>query len=85
MGCMAHARRKFHELNQSGKSQIAEPALTLIQVLYAIEAQAKSLASEERQRLRQEQARPLADALYAWMLAHREKVSDNSGTSRALD
>lgn len=85
VGCMAHARRKFHELHQSNKSQIAEQALASIQALYAIEAQAKHLAPEERQRLRQEQARPLADALHAWMLVHREKVPGNSGISRALD
>ena len=33
---MAHARRKFHELHITGKSQIAEQALVLIQKLYAI-------------------------------------------------
>lgn len=82
---MAHARRKFHELHEAGKSQIAEQALASIQALYAIEAQARSLTSEARQRLRQEQERPLADALHAWLLAHRDKVPGNSGISRALD
>ena len=33
---MAHACRKFHELHVTGKSQIAEQALVLIQKLYAI-------------------------------------------------
>lgn len=33
---MAHARRKFHELHITGKSQIAEHALGLIQKLYVI-------------------------------------------------
>ncbi len=36
---MAHARRKFHELHVTGKSQVAEQALVLIQKLYAIEAE----------------------------------------------
>ena len=36
VGCMAHARRKFHELHVTGKSQVAEQALVLIQKLYAI-------------------------------------------------
>ncbi|WP_267285584.1 IS66 family transposase [Acinetobacter pittii] len=35
---MAHARRKFHELHVTKKSQVAEQALVLIQKLYAIEA-----------------------------------------------
>ncbi|MCU4420630.1 IS66 family transposase, partial [Acinetobacter lwoffii] len=39
VGCMAHARRKFHELHVTGKSQIAEQALLMIQKLYAIEAE----------------------------------------------
>ena len=32
-------RRKFHELHVTGKSQIAEQALLMIQKLYAIEAE----------------------------------------------
>jgi len=39
VGCMAYARRKFHELHVTRKSQIAEQALRLIQKLYAIEAE----------------------------------------------
>src|SRR5690606_17449385 len=71
VGCMAHARRKFFELHQSGKSQIAELALNTIGQLYEIEVQGAGLAPEERQRLRDQQARPIAQALYAWMTAHR--------------
>ena len=42
VGCMAHARRKFHELHVTGKSQVAEQALVLIQKLYAIEAELRT-------------------------------------------
>jgi len=35
-GCMAHARRKFHELYASNQSQIAEEALKLFGLLYDI-------------------------------------------------
>ncbi len=85
VGCMAHARRKFFELHQSGKSQIAELALNTIGQLYEIEVQGAGLAPEERQRLRDQQARPIAQALYAWMTAHRSKVPDGTGIARALD
>ena len=52
VGCMAHARRKFHELHVTGKSQIAEQALFLIQKLYAIEAEIrKNTDSTAEQRL----------------------------------
>lgn len=39
VGCMVHARRKFHELHVTRKSQIEEQALRLIQKLYAIEVE----------------------------------------------
>ncbi len=85
VGCMAHARRKLFELHQSGKSLIAEQALKSIGQLYEIEAQAAHLSPGERQRLREQQARPIAETLHAWMVAHRIKVPDGAGIARALD
>jgi transposase len=85
VGCMAHARRKFYELHQSGKSLIAEQALKSIAQLYEIEAQGAGLAPEARQQLREQQARPIAEALHAWMQAHRIKVPEGTGIARALD
>jgi hypothetical protein len=46
---------------------------------------AKDLPPDKRQFIRNEKARPIADALHQWMLAHRQKVPDGSGTARALD
>ncbi len=85
IGCMAHARRKFVDLHVAGKSQIAEQAIDLIGQLYQVEREAQSLTAEERQRLRDTRARPLADALHRWMLAHREKIPNGSATAKALD
>lgn len=85
VGCMAHARRKFFELHKAGKSLIAEQALQSIGQLYEIEARGAQLAPEERQRLRHHEARPVAEALHAWMVAHRTKVPDGTGIARALD
>lgn len=85
IGCMAHARRKFFELHQSAKSQIAEQALQSMGQLYDIEAQAADLSPEARQHLREQQARPIAQALHAWMQAHRIKVLNGTGIARALD
>lgn len=45
---MAHVRRKFFELHQSGKSHIAEQALKSIAQLYAIEASGADLTPAER-------------------------------------
>jgi hypothetical protein len=55
VGYMAHARRKFHELHVTGKSLIAEQALSLIQQLYQIEAELREIpdcTAEQRRRRR---------------------------------
>ncbi|WP_404326443.1 IS66 family transposase [Cobetia sp. UIB-001] len=85
IGCMAHARRKFVDLHVAGKSQIAGQAIELIGQLYQVEREVQSLSAEERQRLRETKAKPIADALHRWMLAHREKVPNDSATAKALD
>jgi Transposase and inactivated derivatives len=84
-GCMAHARRKFHELHVSSQSTVAAAALRHIGALYEIERDIRELSPSERLRQRQEQARPLADTLHAWMLAQRQKVPEGSPTAKALD
>ncbi len=85
VGCLAHARRKFFDLQQANQSQLAEQALQLMGQLYEVERQAKGLSAAQRLQLRQQQARPIADALHAWMQAHRQKVPANTGIARALD
>jgi hypothetical protein len=82
---MAHARRKFFDLHVANKSQIAEHALCLIGKLYEIERLAKGLDSNARRTLRKDQAQPIADTLLKWMTLQRLKVTDGSGTARALD
>lgn len=84
-GCMAHARRKFHELWANHSSQIAGEALKLSGVLYDIERQAQDLDVGERQEIRQQQARPAAATLHAWLLAQRERVPDGSAMAKAID
>lgn len=84
-GCMAHARRKFHELFASGKSLIAEEALRHFGALYAIEAELAQLETDARTQARQQHAQPAADALHRWLTAHRPKVSDGSATAKAID
>ncbi len=85
IGCLAHARRKFHDLHAANKSELAAQALESIGALYGIESEIKDLPDKDRQRLRNERARPIADALHHWMLAQRQKVPDGSGTAKALD
>ena len=65
--------------------QLAEQALHSIGGLYEVERQAKDMSDEERWRLRQEIAAPLAQKLHEWMLAQRDLVPEVSATAKALD
>ena len=84
-GCLAHARRKFFDLHVANKSQIAEFALEQFAKVYEIERRVKDLEAEERITIRQQQTRPLLDALHEWMTLQRQKVPGNSATAKALD
>jgi hypothetical protein len=84
-GCLAHARRKFHELWANHKSMLAEQALALFGRLYEIEREVADLASDERLRIRGEKAKPAADALHSWLTAQRQKVPPGSATAKAMD
>ncbi|HEX6705290.1 MAG TPA: IS66 family transposase [Albitalea sp.] len=84
-GCLAHARRKFHELWANHKSQIAAEALELFGRLYRVEEDARHLDAEARRRMRDERSRPWAKALHTWLQAHRLKVPDGSATAKAID
>jgi transposase len=77
--CMAHARRKFFDLHVANKSQLAEQALHSIGGLYEVERHAKEMSDEDRWRLRQETALPIAEKLHEWMLAQRELVPGGLG------
>jgi len=84
-GCLAHARRKFHELWVNHKSTLAEEALKLFGRLYDVEREIANLGADERLRIRQDRAKPAADALHAWLLAQRQKVPPGSATAKAMD
>ena len=84
-GCLAHARRKFHELWANHSSTLAEQALKLFGVLYDVEREVKHLDGQERLRIRQLKSRPAADLLHAWLMANRQKLPDGSATAKAID
>jgi transposase len=45
----------------------------------------QALDVDERKRIRQLKARPVADALQAWLVAQRQKVPEGSATAKAID
>lgn len=48
IGCMAHARRKFEELHQNQRSEIAAEALLYYGLLYDVEAEAREQRSSQQ-------------------------------------
>jgi transposase len=85
VGCMAHARRKFHELWANHGSPLGEQALKFFIQLYEIEREVRELPAGERQAIRQNKSRAIADALHQWLTQQRHKVPDGSATARAID
>jgi transposase len=84
-GCLAHARRKFFDLWAHHKSTVAEQALAFFGDLYHVEREVQDLDLDERARIRQLKAKPVADALRAWLVAQRQKVPEGSATAKAID
>jgi transposase len=82
--CWAHARRKFHDIHAATKSPLAEEALLRIAALYTIEIDINGQSAEERQRVRQENSRPLVDAMHVWLNERLERISGRSALAQAI-
>jgi transposase len=84
-GCLAHARRKFHELWVNHQSTIGERALKFFIQLYEIEREVREMDAAQRKRIRQDRSRPVADAMHLWLAEQRKKVPEGSATAKAID
>jgi transposase len=70
VGCWAHARRKFIEAQKThikGKTGKADWAINHIQKLYRIEKEIEQKSADEKNRARQQHARPLLDEFKTWL------------------
>ncbi len=85
VGCMAHARRKFHDLWVNHQSAAAEEALKFFGALYEVERQARDLGADARQQLRQSRSRPIADKLLEWLLLYRQKATAGTAIAKAIN
>jgi hypothetical protein len=87
VGCMAHARRKFHDLYANHRSEVAEEALRYFGALYEIErlAREQKLDAQGRRQLRQQRSKPIADTLRQWLARQRGQVPDGSATAKAIE
>lgn len=94
--CWSHARRQFFELAdiaanaRRGKkapaiSPVALEAVKRIDALFDIERTINGLGAEERLRIRQEQSRPLVEALEAWLREERSRLSRSASVAKPID
>jgi transposase len=81
--CWAHARRKFYEAKETQPSE-AHAALAYVARLYDVEREAKSLAPDQRFRLRRERSLPLLDEVHAWLTQLRTDVLPKSPLGQAI-
>jgi transposase len=90
VGCMMHARRKFHEARTSDP-QRSHQALAWIGLLYDVERELKERETADyeafvasRHRVRGERSRPIFDKFHAWLEAERPKVLPKSAIAEAI-
>ena len=95
LGCLAHARRKFVEVNKGrkkargkkkGSKGLSEEALDTIGELYRIEkyAREKELSFDQIRNLRQEKAKPILDRFKIWLDTHHPQVPPKSLLGKAI-
>ena len=83
LGCWAHARRKFIDVQRQqpkAKAGKSDQALAFIQKLYRYEQLAKGKTADERHAIRQTQSKPEIDKLKKWL----EKARGNTPPKTAL-
>lgn len=87
VGCMAHARRKFKEAEQSqpkGKTGKSNWALNHIQKLYRIETGLKGKSVDEKFAVREECSVPLLNEFKEWLDKSAEQVPPKSAIGKAI-
>jgi hypothetical protein len=85
VGCWAHARRRFVEALEGGDGQAAWP-LEQIRTLYGIERELSraQVSPEVRAKLRQEQGRPVLNALEEWLRQRENRLPPKSPLADAV-
>ena len=87
VGCFAHARRKFIEVQRAqvkGKTGKADWAIGHIRKLYRIESEIKDEDPAEKQAQRRALAKPLLDQFKAWLDQSALQVPPKSAVGKAI-
>ncbi|ENA54418.1 transposase IS66 family protein [Escherichia coli 2726950] len=82
--CMAHARRKIHDVHARVPTDITTEALQRIGELYVIEAEVWGCSAEQRLAARKARAAPLMQSLYDWIQEQMKTLSRHSDTAKAF-
>jgi transposase len=82
--CWSHLRRDFIDLSKDGLTPIAAEALRRIAQLYAIEADIRGRAPEERKAERQAKTKPLVEALQVWLMDRLTEVPGRLPTAGVI-
>lgn len=82
--CMAHVRRKFHDVIKLKPSPIADEALLRIGALYDIEDRIRGMPADKRRELRQEHAKSILDDLKAWIEATLATIPQKQKLAEAM-
>jgi transposase len=82
--CMAHARRKFHDIHEAHPSPITTEALDRVGALYGIEREIRGQTVERRREVRQARAKPLLDDFRRWLDQKLATLSAKSDTAAAI-
>lgn len=83
VACWAHARRKFYDL----RTQFPGPChhvLGQLQLLYAVEREARDLEDDQRLAMRQDRSRPIVKALLDWCRAQASDLLPKSMLGEAV-
>ncbi|KUV32962.1 transposase, partial [Escherichia coli] len=82
--CMAHARRKIHDVHARAPTYITTEALQRIGELYAIEDEIRGLPESERLAVRQQRSKVLLTSLHEWMVEKNGTLSKKSRLGEAF-
>ena len=85
LGCWAHARRKFFDLQVSGAHPKAAEALRRIGMLYAVEETSREMDTDARELHRRQHSLPILAEMRDWLIHLRTATADGSGLARAID
>ena len=82
--CWAHVRRPFYELAAAGPAPIASEMLERIKALYAIEADIRERAAEDRAAARKVRTSPILMAMEAWLRGALPTISQKGKLAEAI-